>query len=192
MKLTLRLVALASIVGSAYAGSAALSGCSSNNPATDGGTDSSTGTDSGGKKDSGGQPDTGTTTDAADDAPAVTVDPVCNPPAQAASNGSCAMVDDAGTNCDPVTNTGCAEAGAACDFSNSGFDCYSPPNTQAVCQTCDPQNGPECSGTTTCVPTATGMACARFCCADSDCTPGHCDTTTLSGGQQFLPGVCVK
>jgi hypothetical protein len=108
------------------------------------------------------------------------------------SGGACVTIDDAGILCNPITNYPCkADAGEACDFSQNGFQCYPPPpdNTAALCASCDVQNGPACLPTSTCLPTANGNECARYCCDDSDCGNGHCDKTTF--GSDPI-GFCVK
>jgi hypothetical protein len=178
-----RLCALATIIAAAA--------CSSNNPGNDAGTGDASINDSG-KKDSGVK-DTGPVDDAGDDgATGPTIDPLCAPADAAATNGSCIKRDDAGVDCNPITNDGCnfADAGEACDFAQNGFKCYNaPPNTAALCASCDVQNGPACLPTETCVPTPTGDKCARYCCDDTDCTPGKCDKTTF---QSDPIGFCVK
>jgi hypothetical protein len=129
-----------------------------------------------------------------DAAPQPTIDPACTVPAGSPSGGAC--VADAGLPCNPVTNGGCnADAGEACDFSQqTGVQCYPPPppNTQALCQPCDDQNT-ACVGGATCLPAtnaaAGGSECAKFCCDDTDCTPGKCDKTTF---QSDPLGFCVK
>ena len=190
MKLNYRLVALATVI-LASSGGVFLSACSGGGDNKDGGVDSG-GSDTGTKKDSGAQ-DTGANDGADDAAPTAFITPLCSAP-NTPSNGSC--VADAGFTCNPLTNAGCTEAGAACDFSKSGFDCYPPPppNTQALCATCDDTNT-ACLPGSTCVPvdsTGNNSQCAKFCCDDNDCTGGHCDNTTLSGGQPTPFGFCVK
>ncbi len=192
MKLTYRLAALSTLLVAAYGGGMVLSACSSNGDNKDGGSDGSSG-DTGTKKDSG-QQDTGPGGDAADDSAGPTLDPQCTVPA--VGTGSCApAIDDAGVQCNPITNAGCdAGGGETCDFGDNGnnqttIQCFPPPNPQDVCATCDNSQGPFCKPSDHCVGTAQGSACARMCCTDSDCTPGHCDTTSLG----FAPiGVCVK
>jgi hypothetical protein len=180
MKVTLSFVTLAIALSTA-----ACSG-GGQTPA-DGGTDGSV-------KDATGKdanlPDTGSNDagDAGQQGPIL--DPLCTAPATD-GGGACVTVDDAGVTCNPLTNAGCdfADGGEACDFSQQGFQCYNaPPNTAAICAACDVQNGPACLPTLTCVPTATGNQCARYCCSDSDCPGGKCDTTDFQGP----PGVCVK
>ena len=107
------------------------------------------------------------------------------------TKGSCVTIDDAGVSCNPVTNEGCnAAAGEACDVSQTGFQCWSsPPNTGAVCTSCDLQNGPACLPTLTCVDTGNGTKCGRYCCVDSDCGSGHCDTSSFGTAPA---GVCVQ
>jgi hypothetical protein len=120
-----------------------------------------------------------------------TVNPACTVPAAPASNGACiTLTGDGGIECNPVTNVPC-NVGESCDNAQNGFHCYAPPppNTAALCTVCDDELGPACGPGSTCVHTATGLACGRFCCTDGDCTPGHCDTTTLGSGPI---GVCVN
>ena len=192
MNVTFRLAALTAVIASAYAGASLLSACSSNGGSKDGGADSST--DSG-KKDSGVK-DSGGGGDAGDDSAAPTFDPLCTAPAQAASNGACITIDGTAFQCNPVTSTGCEDAGvgATCDLGDDGkggsaFVCFPPPNDVALCGDCDNSNGPFCKPTMHCAPTASGFGCARFCCDDGDCTGGKCDLSIL-GGQ--APGICVK
>lgn len=190
MKLTFRLAALTTVIASAYAGGAFLAACSSGGGTKDGGADSSA-SDTGVKKDSGVK-DTGGGTDAGGDAPGPTVDPQCTVPAGNPSGGSC-IPGDAGLPCNPITNAGCdGGAGEACDFNNqTGVACYPPPppNTTALCQLCDDQNT-ACLPGSSCQSATNGtMECMRFCCDDTDCTPGHCDKTTF---QTDPIGFCVK
>lgn len=194
MKLTFRLAAITTVIASAYAGGSLLAACSGGGGNKDGGSDSSVGDAA--KKDSGTK-DTGTGGDAGDDgATGPTFDPLCTAPATAASGGSCITIDGTAFQCNPVTSTGCEDAGvgATCDLGDDGkggsaFVCFPPPNDVALCGTCDNSSGPFCKPTMHCAPTATGFGCARFCCDDTDCTGGKCDLTIL-GGQ--APGICVK
>jgi hypothetical protein len=119
------------------------------------------------------------------------VDPTCTPPTTPPSGGSCVTIDGTTNKCNPVTNAGCnAAAGEACDFGGGGFKCYAPPpaNSAALCATCDVTNGPACQPTGTCVKTASGTGCARFCCTDVDCAPGKCDTSVTG----HSAGICVN
>jgi hypothetical protein len=123
----------------------------------------------------------------------------CTVPATPPSSGSCittvaASDSGAGIQCNPVTNEGCT-GGAVCDTSADmngtliGFVCYPPPNTQAVCQTCDDMNGPYCAGGETCIGlnmSGTVSVCAHYCCTDADCGSGKC-TTTQNGMAEFGP-----
>jgi hypothetical protein len=95
--------------------------------------------------------------------------------------------------CNPITNAGCA-SGSACDFSadmnmQQTFDCYPPPppNTAAICASCD-DKATACVGGSTClIPTGSTMGtCAKFCCANGDCGTGVCQPTG-----SFNVGVCV-
>ncbi len=181
MKVSLRFLSLAIALTTAA--------CSGGGSTNDAGTDASK--EAGGKE--AGVKDSGTTPDADDGGQTgPTIDPACATPSAPASGGSCVTLDDAGVSCNPVTSATCAtDAGESCDFSQTGFQCYPPPppNTAALCAACDPQNGPECAPTSTCIATPNGNECARFCCTDADCTPGKCDTTTF---QSAPLGFCVK
>ena len=186
MNVSPRFLVLAALVVTAGSAGVLVTACSSGggNPA-DGGTDAAK--DVVVKKEAGPTPEAGTD-DGGSQGP--TVDPQCTVPS--IGTGACnPALDDAGISCNAITNAGCdAGAGEACDFDqNGGLSCFPAPNDQAVCATCDNANGPFCQASEHCVPTATGSSCARMCCTDSDCTPGHCDTQTLG----FAPlGVCVK
>jgi hypothetical protein len=191
MKLNLRLVALSTVILSALGGGAMLSACGGGGDNKDGGVDSGGGETST-KKDAGGGQDTGAS-DAPDDAPTPTIDPLCTAP-NTPSNGAC--VADAGFGCNPITAAPCkVDAGESCDFGQPDFQCYPapPPNTQALCAACDDQNT-ACLPGSTCVPVDQNgnSKCAKFCCDDNDCTGGHCDNTTLSQGQATPFGFCVK
>jgi hypothetical protein len=110
--------------------------------------------------------------------------------------------------CNPVTNEGCdTAAGQACDFSQSGWTCYDPPNDAKSGDTCDVANGPYCQGTLTCdiPPSDAGTSdagasdaggdagqntvgtCKHYCCSDSDCNGGTC---TAFNTQFGTLGVC--
>lgn len=185
MNVSPRFVVLAALLVAAGSAGVFATACSSggNNPA-DGGSDAAK--DGAVKKEAGPTGDGGGGGDAAQ----VAVDPQCTVPA--IGSGSCSPpLDDAGINCNAITNAGCdGGAGETCDFDQGGgLSCFPPPNDQALCASCDNTNGPFCQPSEHCVPTANGSSCARMCCTDSDCTPGHCDTQTLG----FAPiGVCVK
>jgi hypothetical protein len=59
---------------------------------------------------------------------------------------------DLGDPCNPVTGAPCQTAkGETCDFNGDGYICYMPPNTQTICETCNPLCGPYCGVGTTCV-----------------------------------------
>lgn len=135
-------------------------------------------------KDAGTQPDVAIVPDAS------VADPLCTAPADAATNGACVTIDGTNTTCNPVNNFGCdAGAGEACDLGPNGFQCFPPPNDMPLCASCDNQNGPFCMPTMHCVPEdGGGSGCARFCCDDTDCAGGKCDTSIF--GQ--APGLCVK
>ena len=170
---------------------AGIQACSNN---TGDGADASTdgGVDAG--KDAKVPPDTGIADQAAadvnDDVPAFLA-PECTVPADAGSGGSCITTNDSGIECNPVTGAPCdADAGQACDYKGAGFHCYVPPpaNTAPICGTCDDNTGPACAPMGTCVPVDGGtMACARFCCDNTDCGAGHCAKGT---GQAV--GLCLQ
>jgi hypothetical protein len=99
-------------------------------------------------------------------------------------NGPCV----AHSTCNPVTNAGCGDAGAACDLDQDGvFVCFPGPTPAPLCASCSNENGPYCSGTSHCLEQGGGGRCARYCCDDGDCGAGVCDMGSLPGGV----GVCV-
>jgi hypothetical protein len=110
----------------------------------------------------------------------------CEPPAPAPSGGACIAIGmgQGGSGaidveCNPITGEPCP-ADLACDLvieqsAFSGFQCYPPPNTVAVCGACDSLDGPFCNNGLTCI---SGL-CRKYCCDDDNCGPGAgCDTTT--------------
>ncbi len=107
-----------------------------------------------------------------------------------AITANCDAECTAKSECNPVTNEGCPDAGSACDLGSGGvFVCFGPPNDVALCGACSNQNGPFCSPTMHCNEDANGGKCARYCCGDGDCGTGTCDMASL-----MLPngiGVCV-
>jgi hypothetical protein len=107
----------------------------------------------------------------------------CDAPATSPSSGFCYT----GTGCNPVSNATCA-AGASCDSTMSGFQCYAPPpaNTAAACAVCDSMNGPECLPGSTCLD---GL-CFKYCCDDGDCGSGSCDKDQTTNDPDV--GLCVK
>jgi hypothetical protein len=117
--------------------------------------------------------------------------PECTVPAEAGSGGTCITTNDGGVECNPVTSSPCnIDAGESCDYQGPGFHCYVPPpaNTAPICGTCDDNAGPACGPTGTCVPVEGGaMACARFCCDNTDCGEGTC---TKGPGQAV--GLCLQ
>jgi len=180
MNVPLRFVAVAVLVANAA--------CSNNNSPPDASTEAgqdSSGNDSG--SNDAGAPDV------QNDVVEPTVNPVCTLPATAGAGSCITLTGDGGIACNPITNAPCnVDAGEACDFHNSGFECYPPPptNTAALCATCDDLNGPACLAGSTCVPTMTGNECALFCCVDGDCgDAGHCDLTTL---KTTPVGICTQ
>lgn len=112
-----------------------------------------------------------------------TLTPACDAPATAPSGGACVTLGGE-IECNPVSSEGCTGAGYACDVTNSGgFQCYPPPNENAICAACSEADG-FCAAGLTC----TGGKCARYCCEDGDCGTGHCDKTTVALGSV---GVCA-
>ena len=96
--------------------------------------------------------------------------------------------------CNPITNAGCA-AGSACDADqdtngNPTYDCFPPPppNTVALCGSCDDSATACLPGSTCLIPgTATTGQCAQYCCGNGDCGSGVCDLTQ----GVFGVGLCV-
>jgi len=94
--------------------------------------------------------------------------------------------------CNPVTNEGCANDGSACDLSSSSvYVCFSPPNDVAICGACSNSNsGPWCKPGLHCTDPdgTTGGFCTAYCCDDGDCGDnGTCDKTNLVENV----GICV-
>ncbi len=125
----------------------------------------------------------------------------CAPPSTSPSNGACVAVGGA-NQCNPVTNEGCnAAAGEVCDRQNTpgttdqiGYKCYpngNPPvNIHEVCQPCNDGLG-YCKAGLSCF-----AQCGKFCCADSDCSPGTCRKLDINNAPIFpvTPGLglCVQ
>lgn len=106
--------------------------------------------------------------------------PDCKALALGVSLGSCVP---ASLGCDPVTSGGCA-IGSSCDKSTTGYLCFPPPNTEALCDACDNDNGLFCSPGSTCV----SGRCARYCCEDGDCSAeGFCTSR-----DEYGIGVCME
>ena len=80
--------------------------------------------------------------------------------------------------CNPVTGAPCT-GGQACDLNqDQAYTCFDPPNTQALCETCDPGSGPYCENGLHCFDDGSGTGkCMKFCCSNDDCGGGTCDTT---------------
>jgi hypothetical protein len=91
--------------------------------------------------------------------------------------------------CNPVTNGGCTEPGAVCDFDayTVGYSCFPPPNDVGLCGACDYATGVFCGAGTHCA--YPSQKCAKTCCDDGDCGTGTCDKTTL--GLPSGVGVCM-
>jgi hypothetical protein len=110
-----------------------------------------------------------------------------------------------GNHCNPVTNMGCADAGASsCDFDTdpctgvtTGFSCKANA-TVAACGDCTAPTS-VCGHGTTCFytdPSMTKAVCAPYCCTDADCgSGGQCDTMNgmkaIFGPDAPNLGVCV-
>ena len=95
-------------------------------------------------------------------------EPSCDAPATSPSMGSCVTIAG-GNECNPITNEGCTDPGAACDASEAGFTCYPDGNVQALCDECGVTGSDYCMAGMTCV-----GKCARYCCEDTDCGTGKC------------------
>lgn len=88
--------------------------------------------------------------------------------------------------CNPLTNEGCdGAAGWACDLSTEGPQCFEPPNSQKLGESCNNSNGPFCEGGGHC----DKSVCAAFCCSSEDCAEG--DECEAIGSEGSL-GVCRK
>ncbi len=108
--------------------------------------------------------------------------------------------------CNPVTNFPCNTAkGYACDLSGMGsFECFPPPNTQKLCESCSVTNmRPYCEPGLHCVEEDAGSTtgfCGRYCCEDTECCPddqpkcgNRCDHNKLLGpGPQTDVGICTS
>ncbi len=120
----------------------------------------------------------------------------CAPSKATPSNGACVGIG--GTiACNPITNEGCnTAAGEACDRqvdpdgAHLGFKCYPKANIHEVCQPCNDGLG-YCKPGLSCF-----AACGKFCCSDSDCSPGTCTKIDKQGSPIFslTPslGLCVQ
>ena len=92
------------------------------------------------------------------------------------------------TFCNPVTNEGCTETGAACDLGPSEVprgECFRPPNDQIEGAACDITTGPFCAAGLHC--SSAASRCQRFCCSDDDCAGEPC--AVLVPGKGSL-GLC--
>lgn len=105
-----------------------------------------------------------------------------------AGDGSCVAIDDLDIKCNPITNEGCPDAGASCDRSANGFQCFLAGNDHDLCENCSSTQG-FCKAGEACV-----GQCARYCCSDAECSPGHCLKTDTDGSPLFSQadgvGVC--
>jgi hypothetical protein len=111
----------------------------------------------------------------------------CQAPMASPSGGSCVQVGGV-FECNPITNAPCNTAGGeACDLNGSGVQCWGPPNTATLCQSCAQDY---CAPGFTCQQDDDGNPkCAKYCCTDQDCSAAaHCDTTVFSA--PF--GICVE
>lgn len=116
--------------------------------------------------------------------PGEVVEPACDALPPGGSKGACVTINNQDVLCNPVTNEGCNEFGAVCDHAESGFACITHPYGTELCGSCGATGW--CASGHTCVE----GRCARYCCDNSDCGSGHCDTT-LQPGTDFPVGVCV-
>lgn len=115
------------------------------------------------------------------------LDPTCDVPVNAPSQGACVATGGA-IACNPLTNAGCdAAKGQTCDFSGTGsVKCYPSGAVHAICEGCG-ASGDFCAVGLTC---AQGK-CARVCCTDADCGAGRCDrSTAVTAGSGA--GVCLR
>lgn len=87
----------------------------------------------------------------------------------------CTLADE----CNPVTHNGCTVIGSSCDLLYPGyFRCFDPDGTPAkICEKCDFQETPFCDSGLRCHPVT--KTCARYCCNDSDCGTGRCETDPM-------------
>jgi hypothetical protein len=89
--------------------------------------------------------------------------------------------------CNPTTNEGCDGAsGWACDLGNGGAQCFEPPNTQKLGESCDGSKGPFCEGGAHCG----GKTCEAFCCTKEDCQGD--EVCEAFNAKQGTLGVCRK
>jgi len=101
--------------------------------------------------------------------------PACDAPVVAPSGGTCFQLS-LDQQCNPVTNSDCADL--SCDTPDSGetFQCYSSTTHRSLCQPCDENTF--CVGGLACPAQQTGWPggsqCARYCCDDGDCGSGKC------------------
>jgi len=108
------------------------------------------------------------------------------------TDGECTQAC-AAPSCNPVTGTGCnAATGEACDYGQTGYQCYAPPppNTAALCASCGPSQW--CASEMTCLYTnsaQTLLKCVRYCCNDADCggVAGSCAANYFGDGV----GICA-
>lgn len=100
--------------------------------------------------------------------------------------------------CNPITHNGCTEPGSSCDLAYPGvFGCYSAVGTPAnLCEKCDFHVKPYCGSGLRCHPVTN--TCARYCCDDTDCGTGRCETDPMLafGAEIARPdnkvGICVS
>jgi len=84
--------------------------------------------------------------------------------------------------CDPM-QTNCPTAGASCDIDGGTqqFVCFDPPNTAAEGAPCNVTSGPYCMNGLTCVNNGTSDLCAAYCCSETDCGGGTCQSLGMTG-----------
>ena len=93
------------------------------------------------------------------------------------TTGAC--YENAG-DCNPLTDS-CA-AGQACDIAEDNLcHCFPPPNDAPVGSPCNVSSGPYCQHGSTC----NGGICRAYCCDDTDCTIGTCQTLGTVGSVEL-------
>jgi hypothetical protein len=77
---------------------------------------------------------------------------------------TCVTIGDPGVACDPINSDGCPE-GEVCAVVAEGFACRPGGTGRGLCQDCGDAAWDRCGPGLHCV-----SQCARFCCADADCS----------------------
>lgn len=98
--------------------------------------------------------------------------------------------------CSPLSGEGCDVAGGeTCDQGKDdqgnelGFICFEGPNDAKLGEACDPADGPYCGAGMACIGANGAGTCAKFCCADADCTSG--ETCMVLDASYGTLGVCA-